>query len=115
MTVYSGKGGTCSDGGDQITSWSLSITSNNSSWGSTSTNGYKDRVVGVKEGSGSIEGKWNGSAPFTVGESTTLTLGTGSGTFGVPCLIDGLSLDVNIDDGEVVGWSAEFSSNGAIT
>ena len=114
MTVYSGTGGTSSAGGDQITSWSLSITSNNSSWGSTATNGYKDRVVGVKEGSGSIEGKWNGSAPFAVGASVTLTLGTGSGSFSVPCLIDGLSLDVNVDDGEVVGWSAEFSSNGAI-
>jgi len=112
MAVYSGTGGTVNSV-TQITSWSFNPTSNNSAWGSSSTNGYKDRVVGVKDGSGSIEGKWDGTAPYTVGAEVSLSLVANTGSFTVPAVIDSFSVEVDVDDGEVVGWSAEFSINGA--
>ena len=116
MAVFSGVGGSVTGGGSsaQITSWSFNPTSNNSSWGSSSTNGYKDRVAGVKDGSGSVEGKWDGSQAMVEGTEYTLVLNTSGGTaFTVPCFIDSFSVEVDIDEGEVVGWSAEFSINGA--
>lgn len=117
MAVYSGKGGTVSAGGAiaQVTSFSFNTTSNNSSWGSTSTNGYKDRVAGVKDGSGSIEGKWNGSAPVTPGAEVALTLTLDTGTISCQAFVDSLSVEVDINDGEAVSWSAEVSANGAVT
>ena len=115
MAVYSGTGGTATGGGSssQITSWSFNPTSNNSAWGSSSTNGYKDRVVGVKDGSGSIEGKWDGSQAMVEGSEYTLVLTANTGAFTVAAVIDSFSVEVDIDDGEVVRWSAEFSINGS--
>ena len=113
----SGKDGSVSGGGasTQITAWSMSASASNSSWGSSSTNGYKDRLGGVVDGSGSVEGKWDGSQAMVEGTSYTLTLDTGNGSWSVPCICDSYSLDVNVDDGEVVSWSADFSIDGEYT
>ena len=114
MAVYSGKDATTS-AGSHVTSWSASVTSNNSSWASSATNGFKDRVVGVKEATCSIEGKWDSSASFVPGTEYSLTLTASTGTISGDFLCDSFSVEVDINDGEVVGYSAEFSSNGTVT
>lgn len=114
MAVYSGKDATTS-AGSHVTSWSASVTSNNSAWASSETNGFKDRVAGVKEATCSIEGKFDASASFVPGTEYSLTLTASTGSIAGNFLCDSYSVEVDINDGEVVGYSAEFSSNGAIT
>ena len=118
MAVISGKDGTVSVGGavSDATSWSLSLTSNNPSWASPSTSGYKNRVSGIKDTTGSYSAKANGTIPvpgashascaFTLDGSTTWTLNV---------VIDAVNLEVDMDDGDVVGYSVDFSGNSAVT
>jgi hypothetical protein len=111
--AISGKSGSAN--GANVTSWSFNPTSNNPAFATESTGGYKDRVAGIQDGSGSIEGKWDGSADFTVGAEVTMTLSDGTNSYSVPAIIDSYSVEVNATDGEPVSWSADFSINGAWT
>jgi hypothetical protein len=121
--AISGKGGKAQIGStdiSEITKWSFNPTSNNSAWASSDTSGYKKRVAGVKDGSGSIEGVFDEEdeiyLTFEPGDSITLKLYIdASKYYSVPSLIDSFSIEVDLNDGEVVGWSADFSINGAWT
>lgn len=104
----------------EVTQWTFTETSNNPAFASNKTAGFKQRVAGVKDGSGTIEGKWDPGDPATavieVGTLVTLTLEIDATQFyTVPSIIDSFSMTVNLDDGDVVGWTAEFSINGAWT
>lgn len=104
----------------EVTGWSFKPSSNNSAWGSSDSNGFKKRVAGVKDGSGSIEGKYDVGSPFfgslDVGSNVTLLLYVnGTDFYTVPSIIDSYDLTVDINDGEVTGFSADFSTNGEWT
>ena len=117
MAVVSGKNGTVSVGGavSDATSWSLSMTSNNPSWASPATSGYKNRVAGIKDTTGSYSAKVNGTIP-TPGTATASCAFTtdGSATYTLNIIIDSVNLEVDMDDGDVVGYSVDFSGNGAV-
>lgn len=121
MTAISGKNGKVDIGATslaEITSWTFNPTSNNAAWGSSDSAGYKKRVAGTKDGSGSVEGKLDTADEvydtLDVGDSVTLKLYINATLFySVPSLIDSFSIEIDIDDGDVVGWSADFSTNGA--
>lgn len=127
MAAISGKNGSVettsgSGGGDgaqaEITGWTFNTTSNNPSWASSTNPGYKKRVAGVKDATGTINGKYNAAnAIFDTlapGVTATLTLKLDSGNYyTVPAIIDDFNLEVDMDNGDVVGWTANFSSNGA--
>jgi len=117
MAVISGKNGTVNVGGaiTDATGWSLSLTSNNPAYGSSDTAVYKKRVPGIKDTTGSYSAKYNGgvvsvgsehaSAAFTLDGTTTWTLDV---------IVDAVNLEVDMDDGDVVGYSVDFSGNSAI-
>lgn len=104
--------------------WSFTPKSNNPSYASNKTAGYKRRVAGIKDGTGNIEGVWNPGQPV---------YGTGSGQisegkeinpylyindnqyFDVPALADDFAIDVDMDNGDIVAWTSAFGSNGAWT
>jgi len=115
MAGISGKDGKVEIGGLQvaeITKWSFNTTSNNASWASSDTAGYKTRVVGSKDGSGSMEGKLDPDVgiPLEVGDEPVLTLRLDdTHYYTVYAVVDSFDLEVDIDDGDVVGWSADFS------
>jgi hypothetical protein len=123
MTGISGKNGKVqivSSDVAECTGWTFNPTSNNPSWGSCDGGGYKQRVAGVKDGSGSIEGKFNPDDPIYdhLEEGTSVVLKlyiNATAYYRVPAIIDSFSLEVDMDDGDVVGWSADFSTNGAWT
>lgn len=129
MAGISGKDGsvelTGAPAGDgaqaEITGWTLNTSSNNPSWASSTNPGYKKRVAGVKDCNGSISGKYNSDNvlfdSLLPGVSVTLTLklSGSAGFYAVPALIDDFNLEVDMDNGDVVGWTANFSGNGAWT
>ena len=114
MAVISGKNGTVSLAGD-ATAWSISLTSNNPSWASPATSGYKKRVAGVLDTSGSYSAKYNGSVP-TVGAITTSAAFTldGSTTWTLNIIVDSVNIEVDMDDGDVVGYSVDWSGTGVV-
>lgn len=115
MATISGKDGSVNSFAD-ITGWTLNVTSNNSAYASSSTGGWKKRVPGVKDWSGSFSGKYNGSVPVSEGEEVTLTLGVdATDSYSGDAVIDQVNLQVDIDNGEVVGFTASFSGAGPLT
>lgn len=104
----------------EIRKWSFNPKSNNPSYASNKTSGYKRRVPGVKDGSGTLEGAWDPATPavsvIDVGTEVTLLLYiNATQNYSVPSVIDSFKLDVDVDEGEIVSWTADFSTNGAWT
>ena len=123
MPTISGKDGHVKIGAAdvaEITAWSLNTTSNNPAYASSSTGGYKRRVSGVKDATGSIAFKLDPADPvtddFDEGDHVTLLLYVDATRFySVPAVIDAINLEVDIDSGDIIGGRAEFSANGAWT
>lgn len=118
MAVISGKDGTVSFGSSvtDATGWSLSLTSNNPAYGSSDTSGYKKRVAGVKDWSGSYSGKLNGTTVPTLGASVTVSFSTdGTTAWSGTAVCDAVNIEVDMDDGDVVGYSVDFSGNSVVT
>lgn len=120
---YSGKDGTVKIGSTdvaEIRNWKFNPKSNNPKYASNKTSGYKRTVAGVKEGSGSMSGAWDHAIDFLsvvdVGTSADLKLYTDTTHFFlVPSVIDDCSINVDVDNGEIVSWDSNFSANGAWT
>src|SRR5688500_10666420 len=121
MAVESGKNGTVKIGATPIadvTRWTFDKEALTSRYASNSTAGFKATVAGVKQGSGQIEAKWDSAAasPITEGTSVTLLLFLNvTENFSVPAIIKNFKLLVDIDNGEVTGFTADFETNGAWT
>jgi hypothetical protein len=104
MAVISGKDGKVMIGAAtvaDITYWTFATSAQNPAYASSATAGHRKRVGGVKDGGGLIRGK------LDLADAVTEDLNE--------ALIDRLRFEVDIDSGDVVGWEAEFSTNGAWT
>ncbi len=120
---FSGKDGDVLVGGAQVcelTSWSFNPTSNNPSWSSNKSGGFKKREAGVKDGSGSFEGKYDEDVSiFSLlreGSKVVLTLKLNASiSFTVNAIVDDLTVEVDLDDGEIVSFTVNFSIDGIWT
>lgn len=118
-----GKSGDVKVGADslpEITKWSFKPSVAVQEYASNKSNGFKRKVCGVKSGSGSIEGKWNINDPitdhFVEGDYVTLLLHLDSTRLvTVTALIKSFDLEVDINDNQIEGWSAEFDADGEWT
>jgi|TARA_R110000824_G_scaffold120382_5_gene275661 hypothetical protein len=118
MAVISGKNGTVNFGGAQsdATGWSLALTSNNPAYGSSDTSGYKKRVGGIKDWSGSYSAKLDGTSVPVAGASVAVSFSTdGTNTWSGTAVCDSVNIEVDMDDGDVVGYSVDFSGNSVVT
>lgn len=118
MATLSGKSGTVNVKGSAVsdaTGWSINTTSNNPSYGSSDTSGWKSRVAGVKDATGSYSAKYNGAVAVAAGDtgSGVFTL-DGSATYTIPIVVDGITLEVDMDDGDVIGYSVDWGCTGAL-
>jgi hypothetical protein len=122
----SGKGGDVTVGTTtpvqlcEVTKWSFNPKITISKYASNCSGGAKRTVIGSKEGSGSFEGKWDPSAPpialVDVGSVVTLNLTiTGTHKYIVPAIIESMKVDVDMDSGDIVSWSADWQADGAWT
>lgn len=127
MALHSGKTGTVtwnSGTVSHVTSWQCTETVNSSAWGSSNTAGYKHRVAGTKDWSGTFAAKYDSSIAPVVGEGTraegatpvslVLTLATNETLTG-NAMIESVALDVNVDTGDVIGYTCTFGGNGPLT
>lgn len=123
MATISGKNGKVMIGDAalaEITDWTFHTTSVNHAYASSSTGGYRRRVAGVKDGSGTIGFKLDPDDPLTdafdEGSSATLLLYLDeTHYYTVPAVIDSLQLGVDISSGDVLSGTAQFSADGAWT
>lgn len=127
MPALSGKDGNVKIGGfggtdvADITNWKWDRTSNNPAYASSDSGGFKKRVKGVTDNSGTFEcvaqDSSDGTLPLVVGASLELLLETGSGNqaYEVPAVVDKVSLEVDPDDGSLVKYTVDFSGNGTWT
>lgn len=123
MPTISGKDGKVKLGSAtlaDITHWKFRTTAGLAAYASSATGGYKRRVAGIKDGGGTLEGKLDPghavSDDFEEGAAVTLLLYIDATRFySVPAIIETFRLEVDIDRGDIVGWQADFSTNGAWT
>jgi len=123
MAVYVGKDGKVVAGATtlaQITDWSFNAKSNNAVWASSSTGGYKTRAAGVKDGTGSFSFKIDDTTQqwdsIEVGTLVSLTLYLDSSNYiTVPAIIDDVTYDCNINEGEPPAGKANFGITAAWT
>ena len=123
MATISGKNGKVLIGATplaEITDWTFQTSSANPAYASSSTGGFRRRVAGIKDGSGSFGFILDPASPITnnfdEGSSVTLLLYLDATRFySVPAVIDSIHLAVDISSGDVLGGTAIFSANGAWT
>jgi hypothetical protein len=89
-------------------------------YAANTTDGFQAAVVGTKRASGTVRGKYDPLDPITDhmddGDAVTLSKYlTASKSTSYPCKIDGLSFEVDIDTGDIVGWEATWTSHLAWT
>jgi hypothetical protein len=110
----------------ELKKWSASFKSANQAYGSNATAGYKKRVAGIKDCSGSCDGVWDPGNPIygTGGVAGQVREGMAPQVYlyidaaqywNVPCMVDDFKIDVDLDNGDIVGWAFNFSGNGQWT
>lgn len=101
-----------------VTLWSMDQSDSAPSWNSSSTAGHKTRKSGVRDATGSIEGKYDQDDPIEqrlgVGSAVSLKLYQRADRYiTVAAIITGLSLNVNIDTGDIESWTASWGATSA--
>ena len=104
----------------EVLKWTFNPKAKNPAYASNKTGGYMYRVAGIKDGSGSCEGKYVPSQPImaTVDVGTAVTLDaylTATVFYAIPAIVDSLKIDVDLNTGEFVSWTMDFSTVGAWT
>ena len=100
----------------QSWNWTRNVASH--AYASCATSGFKKRVAGTKDHSGTIAGRVSVSDNiedyFDEGDAVTLNLYVSTTAYYiVPALIEELSVEVDIDEGDIIKWNASFGGNGA--
>ena len=121
MAAVSGQYGKISIGASNVAecqSWSWSRSIADHAYASCATAGFKKRVAGTKDHSGSLGGVLDPADPvedyFDEGDLVTLNLYvTATAYYIVPAMITELGVEVNVDDGDIIKWTASFGGNGA--
>lgn len=123
MATVSGQYGAIKIGTSNIVecmNWTFERRAAEHAYASCATGGYKKRIAGTKDGSGTLKGLQDSTDPienyFIEGNSLTVRLyWTASKYYGVPAVINVLRTETDIDDGAPVPWEADFGVNGAWT
>ena len=112
MAVHSGKDGNAVGIAGEVVNWTYETTTTVPKYNSANTNGWKEGVVGVSDGKGTVDVKCNG-IPCATGDEIDLSLDSGGGlVFEVPAIVSGVSYTVDVDNGEIVSASITFEQNG---
>lgn len=121
MAVASGQYGTIKIGSSALVEcmgWTWTRTVADHAYASCNTSGFKKRVAGTKDHSGTMNGKMDLAVEmedyFDEGDLVTLNLYVNTTDYYiVPAMITELTVEVDIDEGDIIPWSASFGGNGA--
>ncbi len=122
MSAYSGKSGKVEIGATTVahlTGWTLNATSNNPAFASSETAGAKTRIAGVKDANGTMTGKLDDTssqdALLAEGATGTAKLYTDATRYiEVDVIIDTLRITVDVDEGDIITFAAQYSATGAV-
>lgn len=98
-----------------VTKWTINPKNETQAYASSDTAGWKKRLAGCYDLSGSFECKaQNATPPCKPGQLiTTLLLTMAAGvTLSGPAIVDDISSEVDVDGGAIVAWTVNFSANG---
>jgi len=121
MGAYSGKTGSAtltSGAVADVTKWDAEDGGDITVFGSSDSDGWKKRVSGTDDLTGTIEAMLQaGSAPPRKGDTSDVTLvsGTGGLTISGPIMFEKVSVECDINTGAAVGFKASFGANGQIS
>lgn len=125
MAIFSGKSGTMSYGGTSfnVTNWSLTINDTTPSTAHSASSGWEVALSGVKSWSATVSFlQDDGSTPIgisgsqlTIGDAAELILGDGQNTYTGNAVLASLVFDCDMTTGAIMGGTAEFRGNGAMT
>lgn len=104
----------------EITKWNFNPKVNIISYASNKTAGYKRKLFGVQEATGTLEGVWDPANPasssITAGTEVSLKLYVNATQFwAVTAMIESFSMDTDVDAGEFIKWNASYQANGTWT
>ena len=123
MATVSGQYGAIKIGTSNIVecmNWTFERRVAEHSYASCATNGYKKRIAGTKDGSGTLKGLQDSADVienyFIEGSQLTIRLyWTAAKYYSCPVQINVLRTEADIDDGSPVPWEADFGANGGWT
>ena len=123
MAAASGQYGQIKIGGSTLvecTEWTMNEEAAEHAYASCATSGWRKRVAGTKDVSGTAGGIFDPADPIhgyvNIGDSVTLLLYYSASKYhSVPAVILSIETNVNIEDGEIVRWTINWGGNGAPT
>lgn len=126
MSMFSGINGTvkfgspASDSGIIVHGWTFNPSTAVHKRSHNQSGGFKAAVAGARDSSGTIMVSLdkNGHFPFHDNDDITLQLhvdDSGSNYFSVPAIIESTPVELDIDDGQIVGGTFAFQGNGPWT
>jgi len=102
----------------EVTRWRFQKDAATRRYASNATGGSKRSLPGVQSGGGTIEFKFDLSAPSPVAQGTAVTLLLyldATHFYSVPAVVKTVKLLVDIDTGEAIGGTTEFETDGPWT
>ena len=125
QTAVTGRGGSVSYNAStiaRITQWSVNDNLDTSSdWGDSDSAGYTNRAAGRRGASIDCEGKYDTGASdatdlFGPGDVAAVVCGSNGPSYTFTrALCTSFGITVNVDTEEVIGWTANFGSDGSYT
>jgi hypothetical protein len=102
-----------------VTDWRIEKSSANKSYTANDTGGARKRVPGVKDCSGRLEIKADGTCPLPLceGECVALELhvdGSGENYYELAAVVEAIGLSVDVGRGSPIAYRVGFSGNGPI-
>ncbi len=123
MAAASGQYGKIMVGGSTLvecTEWSMQEQVAEHAYASCATSGWKKRVAGTKDVTGTCGGIYDPTAPIhdyiNIGDSVTLKLYLSTLAYHqVPAVVLSIETNLNIEEGEIIRWSMNWGGNGQPT
>jgi hypothetical protein len=104
----------------RLTNWSMNRSSSESAWGDSDSEGWTFRKTARHDGTGSLGGKFDDDNPphnlFDDGDIVSLILWLNTTKYyaAPSARIQNFQLEVNQDTKEVVGWTADWGTDGKV-
>jgi len=121
MAAASGQYGEIQADGSTLvecTEWTLTEEIAEQVYASVATNGWRQRVAGTKDCSGTCGGIFDPADPIhdyiEIGDSVTLRLYFSATKYhSVPAIINSIETNLNIEEGEIIRYNVNWGGNGA--
>lgn len=104
----------------ECTEWTLTEEIAEHAYASCETSGWRQRVAGTKDVSGTCAGIFDPDDPIhdyvEISDSVTLKLYFTTAKYhSVPAIVNNIETNLNIEEGEIIRWTMNWGGNGQPT